>query len=45
MLWQGRRRARKAIGLPASQDVGFLAGMLFDPRTLIEERIGASIGW
>ena len=40
---QLRRKARKAIGLPASQDVGFLAKMLSDLRFRVEERIGRPI--
>lgn len=40
---QWRRKARKAIGLPASQDVGFLAKMLSDLRTLVEEQTGKPI--
>jgi len=34
------RSARKAIGLPASSDVGFLAKMLSDLRASVEERVG-----
>ena len=37
------RKARKAIGLPASQDVGHLAKMLSDLRALVEEQIGKPI--
>lgn len=40
---QLHRKARKDIGLPASQDVGFLAKMISDLRTQVEERIGQSI--
>ena len=40
---QWRRKARKAIGLPASQDVGFLAKMLSDLRTLVEEWTGKPV--
>lgn len=34
------RKARKAVGLPASSDVGFLAKMLTDLRARVEERVG-----
>jgi len=34
------RKARKAIGLPASSDVRFLAKMLSDLRASVEERVG-----
>ena len=34
------RKARKAVGLPASQDVGHLAKMLSGLRTVVEERVG-----
>ncbi len=34
------RKARKAIGLPASSDVGHFATMLLDLRTAIEEQVG-----
>lgn len=34
------RKARKAVGLPASQDVGHLAKMLSGLRTAVEERVG-----
>lgn len=37
---QYRRKARKAVGLPASQDVGHLAKMLSGLRTVVEERVG-----
>lgn len=37
---QYKRKARKAIGLPASQDVGHLAKMLSDLRTAVEEKVG-----
>ncbi len=37
------RKARKAIGLPASKDVGFLAKMLSDLRSLVEEQTGKPI--
>ena len=37
---QWQRKARKAVGLPASQDVGFLANMLSDLRNRVEERTG-----
>ena len=40
---QWRRKARKALGLPASQDVGFLAKMLSDLRTRVEEQTGTPI--
>lgn len=40
---QLRRKARKAIGLPASQDVGFLAKMISDLRTRVEEQTGQPI--
>lgn len=43
MSRQLRRKARKAIGLPASQDVGHLAKMLSDLRNLVEEQIGKPI--
>ena len=43
MSRQLRRKARKTIGLPASQDVGHLAKMLSDLRTLVEEQIGRPI--
>ena len=43
MSRQLRRRARKAIGLPASQEVGHLAKMLSDLRTLVEEQTGKAI--
>lgn len=43
MSRQLRRKARKAIGLPASQDVGFLAKMLSDLRTQVEEHIGRPV--
>lgn len=43
MARQLRRKARKTIGLPASQDVGHLAKMLSDLRTLVEEQIGKPI--
>ena len=42
MLRQWRRKARKALGLSASQDVGFLANMLSELRSRVEERIGKS---
>lgn len=34
------RKARKAIGLPASSDVGDLANMLLDLRATVEEQVG-----
>ncbi len=34
------RKARKAVGLPASSDVGFLAKMLSDLRASVGERVG-----
>lgn len=34
------RKARKAVGLPASQDVGNLAKMLSGLRTVVEESVG-----
>ena len=40
---QLQRKARKAMGLPASQDVGQLAKMLSDLRTLVEEEIGKPV--
>ena len=43
MTRQLRRKARKTIGLPASPDVGHLAKMLSDLRTLVEEQIGEPI--
>ena len=43
MSRQLRRKARKAIGLPASQDVGHLAKMVSDLRALVEEQIGKPI--
>lgn len=35
--------ARKAIGLPASSDVGYLAGMLSELRARVEEQVGSII--
>lgn len=43
MSRQWKRKARKAIGLPASQDVGFLAKMLSDLRTRVEEQTGKPV--
>ena len=43
MLRQSLRKARETIGLPASPDVGHLAKMLADLRTLVEEQIGEPI--
>lgn len=40
---QWRRKARKAVGLPASKDVGFLAKMLSELRTRVEEQTGKAI--
>lgn len=34
------RKARKAIGLPASSDVGYFATMLRDLRAAVEEQVG-----
>ena len=43
MSRQWLRKTRKAIGLPASQDVGFLATMLSDLRTRVEEQTGKPV--
>ena len=43
MSRQLRRKMRKTIGLPASPDVGHLAKMLSELRTLVEEQIGEPI--
>lgn len=40
---QWRRKARKALGLPASRDVGFLAKILSDLRARVEEQTGQHI--
>ena len=40
---QWRRKARKATGLPASQDAGFLAKMLPDLRPRVEEETGKAM--
>ena len=37
------RKARKALGLPASHDVGLLAKMLSDLRSRVEEQIGKPV--
>ncbi|KAL8676222.1 MAG: hypothetical protein Q9186_007244 [Xanthomendoza sp. 1 TL-2023] len=37
------RSARKAMGLPASKDVGYLANVLFDLRAQVEKDLGAPI--
>ena len=40
MARQYLRKARKAVGKPASQDVGHLAQMLSDLRSAVEEEVG-----
>ncbi|KAL6722231.1 hypothetical protein ACLMJK_001338 [Lecanora helva] len=40
MARQYKRKARKAIGLPASTDVGHLAKMLIDLRAAVEDQVG-----
>ena len=40
---QLHRKVRKALGLPASQDVGILAKMLGDLRSKVEESIGQGV--
>lgn len=40
---QYMRKARKAIGLPASKDVGHLAKMIADLRDAVQEKIGEEI--
>lgn len=41
MLRQWKRKARKAIGLPASTDVGYLSTMLGNLRAAAEEQVGS----
>ena len=43
MARQLRRKARKAVGLPASQDVGILARLLGDLRSQVEQSIGERV--
>ena len=40
---QLRRKARKAVGLPASEDVGYLANMLLSLRAQVEMHLGHPI--
>ncbi|KAI4129588.1 MAG: hypothetical protein LQ338_002162 [Usnochroma carphineum] len=40
---QAARRVRKAMGLPASQDVGYLANMLIALRSAVEEHLHITI--